>query len=65
MEEEIVKYFNRKGNCSYYLAQVEPTYFIIIAFDKDQELDETLQRFFHDFRKHIRLHHVFRKLVRE
>ena len=46
-------------------AQVEATYFIVIAFDKDQELDETLKTFFCDFRKHIRLHHVFRRLARE
>ena len=64
-EEEIVKMFNKKDNTSYHLAQVEATYFTIIAFDKDQELEETIRAFFHDFRKHIRLHHVFRKLVRE
>jgi len=65
MEEEIVKWVSKKEGKSYHLAQVEATYFIVIAFDKDQDMDENITRFFHEFRKHIRLHHVFRKLVRD
>ena len=37
MEEEIVKWVSKKEGKSYHLAQVEATYFIVIAFDKDQE----------------------------
>ena len=43
IEEEIVKYYNKKENACYHLAQVEPTYFIIIAYDKDHDKAEISQ----------------------
>jgi len=52
-------------NRTYFLGQVEHSFYIIISFQSEQEADDRIYAIFNDFRKNIRLHHVFQKLVRE
>jgi len=70
-EDKIVKYETRpksknQEKCqTYHLGLVEATYFIVIAFDRQQEIDETTKTLFTEFRKNIRLKQTFKKLVRD
>jgi len=66
--EERVQKWNTRGsstNRTYFLGQVEHSFYIVISFQSEQEADDRITATFNDFRKNIRLHHVFQKLVRE
>ena len=49
----------------YHLGQVEATYFLVIAYDRHMEIDEPTRALFSDFRKNIRLNHLFKRLVKD
>ena len=49
----------------YHLGQVEATYFLVVVYDRNAEIDEATRALYTDFRKNIRLNHLFKRLVKD
>ena len=73
-EDKIIRYpstrsskasHSEKPSYTYHLGLVEFSYFVVIAYDRSQEIDDATRNLFQEFRKNIRLNHVFKKLVKD
>ena len=49
----------------FHLGQVEDTYFLVIVYDRNVEIDDPTKALYTDFRKNIRLNHLFKRLVKD
>jgi len=62
-EDQLILKWHEKS--CYHLGQVEATYFLVVVYDRHAEIDEATRALYTDFRKNIRLNHLFKRLVKD